>query len=196
MTEPLRLFVSATNDLEAERAAIGRALAHLPVAIGIEIRRTPAGSGALETIHEAIANVDRVYFLLGQDITAPAGAEWQMAWTLERPVLPLRRAGPRTPAAREFLRGAPLAWRTFRSSAEAARRVAFDAAETLLHPANRYGLTVAELERLQAHAAALRAELPAETHDPEPGGAQGGGVLLDAGRRAPLHGVPLDADDR
>ncbi|MEZ4677557.1 MAG: hypothetical protein R2932_25410 [Caldilineaceae bacterium] len=40
MAETLRLFVSATKDLEAERAVIGHAIAQLPIQIGIEIRRT------------------------------------------------------------------------------------------------------------------------------------------------------------
>ena len=126
MAELLRLFVSATQDLDAERAAIGRALADLPLQIGMEIRRTPAAGAALETMHELIANVDRFYFLVGQDITAPAGAEWLLAWKLERPVLPLRRR---------------------QGAAQPAR---------------------------------------------DPGGAEGGGVLLDMGHREPLLGVALD----
>ena len=41
MAEILRLFVSATTDLEAQRSVIGRCVAELPTRIGIEIRRTP-----------------------------------------------------------------------------------------------------------------------------------------------------------
>jgi hypothetical protein len=55
MAETLRLFVSATNDLDAERAVIGRAVAQLPVQIGIEIRRTPVRGADYETIHELVA---------------------------------------------------------------------------------------------------------------------------------------------
>lgn len=190
MAEVLRLFVSATHDLEAERAVVGRALAELPVAIGIEIRRTPATGAPIETIHELIANVDRVYFLMGEDISAPAGAEWHLAWTLEREVLPLRRSERLTPAAREFLHRVPLRWKRFRTSAELARIVALDVVCILNHPANRYGLTVTELERLTLHAARLQRNLP-EVSD-EPGGAEGGGVLLDSGHREPLLGVALD----
>jgi hypothetical protein len=52
MAETLRLFVSATQDLEPERALIGRAVAQLPVQIGIEIRRTPVRGAAYEEIFE------------------------------------------------------------------------------------------------------------------------------------------------
>lgn len=192
MAELLRLFVSATQDLDAERAAIGRALADLPVQIGMEIRRTPAAGAPPETMHELIANVDRVYFLLGEDITAPAGAEWHLAWKLERPVLALRRVLRRTPAALEFLRGTPLEWVAFSGPAEAARLVALDVIRLLHHPENRYGLNVAEFELLNAHAARLKRGQGAAAPAADPGGAEGGGVLLDAGHREPLLGVALD----
>lgn len=190
MAEVLRLFVSATLDLEAERAVIGRAIADLPVQIGIEIRRTPARGASFEAIHEAIANVDRVYFLMGRDITAPAGAEWHLAWSLERDVLPLRRFSKATPAAQEFLRRAPLPWVRVFSHAQMARVVTLDVVHILNHPANRYGLSVTELELLNLHAARLRQHAPAV--EGEAGGAQGGGVLLDMGHREPLLGVALD----
>lgn len=192
MAELLRLFVSATQDLDAERAAIGRALADLPVQIGVEIRRTPAAGASLETMHELVANVDRFYFLLGEDITAPAGAEWFLAWKLERSVLPLRRGSRHTPAALEFLRSAPVEWTGFAAAAEVARLVALDVIRLLHHPANRYGLSVAEFERLAAHGALLRRGQGTQRPAPDPGGAEGGGVLLDMGHREPLAGVALD----
>jgi hypothetical protein len=158
----------------------------------VEIRRTPAAGASPESMHELIANVDRVYFLLGEDISAPAGAEWLLAWKLERPVLALRRGRRRTPAALEFLRGAPVEWVPFADAAEAARLVALDVIRLLNHPANRYGLSMAEFERLAAHAALLRRQPRAPQAAGEPGGAEGGGVLLDIGHCEPLQGVALD----
>jgi hypothetical protein len=190
MAELLRLFVSATHDLEAERAVIGRAIADLPIQIGIEIRRTPASGWPFETIHEAIANVDRVYFLMGRDISAPAGAEWHLAWSLERDVLPMRRFETVTPAAQEFLRRSPAPWLRVRSQAHLARLISLDVARILNHPTNRYGLTLAELELLSLHSARIRRNAIEVAADP--GGAQGGGVLLDIGHREPLLGVALD----
>ncbi|MEZ4731635.1 MAG: hypothetical protein R3E79_31335 [Caldilineaceae bacterium] len=191
MAETLRLFVSATKDLETERAIIGRAVAELPVKIGIEIRRTPAVGAAYEDIYELIANCDRVYFLMGRDITAPSGAEWFIAWKLERSILPLRLAGLPTPAGQDFVRLLPSSdWKRFRTGDELARIVTLDLIDRLNHPRNRYGLTLTELELLNLHrqrVSKLRTKELAE-----PGGAEGGGVLLDLGHREPITGVALD----
>lgn len=190
MAELLRLFVSATNDLEAERAIVGKAIAQLPVQIGVEIRRTPVSGASYEDIYEDIANVDRFYFLMGEDITAPAGAEWFLAWKLERSILPLRRAERQTPAAQEFLRRAPIEWPAFRSRAELARIITLDIARILHHTTNRYGLSVLEFQRLDTHVERIK-RLPISTRA-ETGGAEGGGVLLDFGHREPILGVELD----
>ncbi|HQY94939.1 hypothetical protein [Caldilinea sp.] len=182
MTETLRIFVGVTLDLEAERGVIGKAIAELPVQTPIEIRRTPPLLPTHEEIFERIANCDRVYFLLGNDITAPAGLEWETAWRLERAVLPLRRSPRPTPAAQEFQRFSPRPWLDFRSATELARIVSLDVARLLQHPINRYGLTVPELERLEIYIRRLD-QLQA-TLDKEPSGAEGGGVLLDSRPRS------------
>ncbi len=188
MAEKLRIFVSATHDLEAERAVIGRAVADLPVQIGVEIRRTPAAGAAYDDIFELVANVDRFYFLLGQDITAPAGAEWYLAWKLERSIAPLAAQVRRSPAAQEFARAALIKWQPFRSSRELQRLITLDLARILEHPTNRYGLTVAELELLSLHAQRIqrRGQGSPGLAGQEPGGAEGGGVLLDSTHRDEL----------
>lgn len=195
MAETLRIFVSATNDLEAHRAIIGRALAEMPVTIRAEIRRTPAAGGKYDDIYELIANVDRVYFLLGHDITAPSGAEWDLAWKLERSVFPLRTQGKLTPAGEEFTRNVFIKWTIFRSATELARIVTQDLINILNHPTNRYGLSVNDLERLQLHARQLDREArEAASMVHEPGGAEGGGVLLDNLRSEPTAGVLIGED--
>ena len=185
MAEVLRLFVSATRDLEPQRAVIGRAIADLPVRVGIEIRRTPVDRATPETIFDLIANCDRVYFLLGRDITAPSGSEWDIAHRLERPVLALRASVPLTPAAQEFLHLADAEWVTFHDDTELARIVSLDVIDILLHPMNRYGLTPGEVQRLVAYRRTLD---PERVSDGEPGGAEGGAVLLDDLRREPMKG--------
>ncbi|OUC07522.1 hypothetical protein RY27_14415, partial [Litorilinea aerophila] len=65
-----------------------------------------------------------------------------------------------------------------------------DLVRTLNHPTNRYGFPVSELEMLNLHAARIRQSLPPT--DGEPGGAEGGGVLLDAINRDPVDGVLLE----
>lgn len=181
MAEKLRLFVSATNDLESARAVIGRAVASLPVQIGVEIRRTPAEGASYDDIFELIANVDRVYFLLGRDITAPAGAEWDLAWKLDRSLMPMRAVVRRTQAAQEFARGQFINWIPFQSYGQLARLVTLDLARILNHPTNRYGLTVPDLELLALHAKRFATSAP-EVRELEKSGAEGGGVLLDPTR--------------
>jgi hypothetical protein len=187
MPENLRLFIAATTDLEAERAVIGRSIAALPIQIGIEIRRTPPLLPTFDEIFEKISNVDRVYFLMSNDITAPAGLEWNLAWRLERNVLPIRRSPKPTPAALEFFHLVRVPWLEFRSEAELTKIITVDLVRLLKHPANRYGLTVPELERLEAYL--RRLERNPLTSTTELGGAEGGGVLLDAGHREPMTGV-------
>lgn len=194
MAETLRLFVSATNDLEAERAIIGKALADLPTQIRAEIRRTPAVGGKYDDIYELIANVDRFYFLLGRDISAPSGAEWHLAWQLERSVCPLYSGARLSPAAQEFKRNSLVKWTTFSSGGHLAALVTIDLIKLLDHPANRYGLTVTELELLRTRGRALRHRAAAEADNilAEPGGAEGGGVLLDNMRQDPIDAVLID----
>lgn len=185
MPEKLRLFVSATRDLEGERAAIGKAIAELPIQLGVEIRRTPASGASYDDIFESVANVDRVYFLLGRDITAPSGAEWHLSWQLERSVMPLAAAVRRSLAAQEFMRNALIKWGSFQNIAHLTRLVTLDLVRILNHPTNRYGLSVTDLELLTLHARRTMQQAPAEERmdggsaGPEPGGAEGGGILLD-----------------
>lgn len=198
MPEKLRIFVSATKDLEAERAIIGQILAELPVQVGAEIRRSPAEGISYESLFELVSNCDRVYFLFGQDITAPAGVEWDLAWQLERSVLPLRQAGSHTPAAQEFLHSARLyvpaaKWRIFHNRQELSRIIGRDLVDLLLHPKNRYGLSLSEVEALEVRRRAMRQGGTPRTG--EPGGAEGGGVILDNARSEPLSGVALDERD-
>lgn len=178
MAETLRIFVSTTRDLDNQRAVIAKAIAALPVQASIEIRRTPALLPTQEEILERVAHCDRVYFLLGSDITAPAGLEWAIAWRLERSVLPLRQSLHPTPAVQEFQRLAPVPWIDFRNATELARVISLDVARLLKHPANRYGLLVAELERLEVYIRRLdRLRMRLDT---EATGAEGGGILIDS----------------
>ena len=181
MAEILRIFVAATRDLEAERGVIGKAIADVPVQTAIEIRRTPPLLPTYEEVFERIANCDRVYFLLGNDITAPAGLEWATAWRLDRSVLPLRRSPKPTPAAQEFQRLSPLPWVDFITATDLARIIAMDVSRLLKHPGNRYGLTVPELERLEAYR--RRLDRLQATLDKTPSGVEGGGVLMDSRSR-------------
>lgn len=191
MAETLRLFISATSDLEAERNLIGTTLAQLPAHNRVEIRRTPARGDTYSNIFEQIANCDRVFFLLGQDITAPAGQEWYLALELERQIIPLRKEVTMTPAGLSFLRGTLFKWQTFRHAADLEQIVGRNLVRTLLNPNNRYGLTMTERRLLQAH---QFHSAPAE-EESLPRGAEGGGVLLDQRDPDTVVGVKLDEEE-
>lgn len=190
MAETLRLFISATSDLEAERDLIGTTLAQLPAHNKVEIRRTPASGDTYANIFEQIANCDRVFFLLGQDITAPAGQEWYLALELERHIIAMRKEVTMTPAGRSFMHGTLVNWQAFRNDGELERLAGRHLIEILMHPRNRYGLTLQERRLLQNH----RFQELSEEDRARARGAEGGGVLLD--RRAPetVVGVALDSD--
>jgi hypothetical protein len=190
MAETLRIFVSATRDLESARALIGQTLAELPVQIGAEIRRTPAEGISYDNIFELISNVDRLYFLLGRDITAPSGVEWMLGLQLERRIYPLRLARTRTIAAEEFLRIAPVEWTNFHNQRQLAQLIGVDLIDLLLHPKNRYGLSLTEMDALRLRRAQIREGMVATVV--EPGGAEGGGILLDRAQIESEEGVLLE----
>lgn len=190
MAETLRIFVSATRDLESARAVIGQTLAELPVQIGAEIRRTPVEGTSYDNIFEMISNVDRLYFLLGRDITAPSGVEWMLGLQLERRIYPLRLARTRTIAAEEFLRIAPVEWTNFQNQRHLAQLIGLDLIDLLLHPKNRYGLNLTEMDALRVRRAQIREGVVAAIDDP--GGAEGGGILLDRAQIESEEGVLLE----
>lgn len=177
MGQVLRIFVGATNDLETERAVIGRSVAELPIKIGIEIRRTPPLLPTFDEIAQRLGDVDRVYFLMGNDITAPAGLEWHLAWRMGRSLLPLRSSTRPTPAANEFFRLAPVRWQDFHTQAQLARIISLDLARLLQQPANPFGLTVVDMERVAGYLRSLETK-PLETMHTG-GGAEGSAILID-----------------
>lgn len=184
MAEKLRIYVAATTDLEAQRSIIAHLLAHLPVQVGAELRRCPPEGASYDDLFERISNVDRFYFLMGKDITAPAGTEWDLAMKLQRPTLPLRRRHPITPSAFLFITQAILQvplrdWRFFETDLELARIIAQDLIELLLHPRNRYGLSAGEVLLLEQRLQSVKAGLWPRAEDLPPGLLAESGIILD-----------------
>ncbi len=185
MAEKLRIYVAATADLEAQRSLVGHLLAHLPVQVGAEIRRYPPEGASYDTLFELISNVDRFYFLMGKDITAPAGTEWDLAIELQRQILPIRRRHLITPSAFLFITQAILqvplrTWRFFEEDLELARILAQDLIELLLHPQNRYGLTTGEVLLLEQRLPEVRAGQWPRLKDLPEGILGQAGIILDA----------------
>ncbi len=184
MRQTLRIYVAATADLEPQRSIISHLLARLPVQVGAELRRCPPQGASYDDLFEAISNVDRFYFLMGKDITAPAGTEWDLAVELQRDILPLRRRNPITPSAFLFITQAilqvPLSrWGFFQTDLELAQLVAQDLIDLLLHPENRYGLSSGEILLLEQTRLQIRAGQWPGIDDLPPALLGEGGIILD-----------------
>ena len=195
MRGSVRLFVSATPDLEPEREVVGRVVATLPVSVEWRIGRSPHRHEPLQPALEAVAGSNVYLFLLGRDITAPAGVEWDAARRAGKEPLAFVRNELRTPAAQEFLRQSGGEWTAFASHVELAHLLQTALVEHLLASALEYGLNVVEHEALSALAEGSHAGDPAEEgHDiPRAGGAGGGGVILGP-HSLPPGGVPVGSD--
>lgn len=185
MAEKLRIYVGATADLAPQRGIISHVLARLPVQVGAEVRRCPPAGASYDDLFELISNVDRFYFLLGKDITAPAGVEWDLAMQIQRVTVPFRHRSVITPGGFLFLTQALLQvrlrdWRFFDTSLELARLVAIELIETLLHPENRYGLTTGEVLLMEQRLHDARAGLWPRPQDLPDDILQEGGLILDA----------------
>lgn len=193
----VHLFVSATPDLEPEREIVGQVVARLPVSIGWEIKRTPRRGEPLQPALEAATACDLYLFLLGRDIAAPAGVEWDVAWRAGKKPLAYAKDVLHTPAAEAFVRDAGVTWTRFASDEELMDVVRIALAKHLTERALRYRLSVVEHEALSALLQKIKVEKPPAEAPPiggKSGGAAGGGVILGPGDLPP-GGVPVTADD-
>ncbi|GAB4563593.1 MAG: hypothetical protein Kow0047_12580 [Anaerolineae bacterium] len=186
----LNIFVSAGPDLEIEREVIGRVVAELPIQRGCEIHRTPRAGEMRQPDLDAAAECDIFFLLMGADITAPVGVEYDVARRARRRIVALLRKGQsHTPAGSIFVRESRLEWDPFEDTDELEEKVRAALVDVLMEDPHRFGLSPEEWEALES----LREkEAPAEEGEAiqRPGGAGGGGVILgpeDAARG----GVPL-----
>lgn len=187
-SRPVIIYISAASDLMAEREALGRTIAALPVTLVWRVLQTPTGGEPLDL--EALQAADLHLLVMGGDIRAPVGLEWHTARRARRPSVAFLKAGvPRTPAGQVFLHDAGVTWRPFTDAADLSRQVQRVLAEHLVRNATRYALTSAEVEQLEAlHAADKEKEKEA----PEGEGAGRSAVILSRERFLPSEGVIVD----
>lgn len=187
MLRLIKLFVSAGPDLEHERDAIGRVVAELPLRTGWEIGRTPAAGRAGPVGQAQLAgsvtatpiNCDLFIFVLGRDITAPSGAEWDAARNAGRPMLALLKDVARTPAGQSFQRYVGEWWVRFGDLQELQREVRLFLVRHLVGVPERFGLTLPEIEELAVLAREMATGEEAASQVPDRrDSAAGGGVIL------------------
>ena len=184
---PITVYISAASDLMAEREALGRMIAALPVTLAWRIVQTPHGVEPLDL--EAVRRADLYLLVLGSDIRAPVGLEWHTAHRAGRLTLAfLKQGSARTLAGQAFVRQVNLAWQPFSDAADLSRQVRPALVEHLLRHALHYALTPAEVEQLSA--------LP--TSETKPTSATPGeeaahsAVILSRERFMPSQGVIVD----
>lgn len=180
MRRAVKLYVSSGRDLARERDGIGRLVAELPVTAGWEIGATPLAGQRMPSASASAgpAGCDLYIFLLGQDITAPAGSEWDAAQRTGRPTLALLKDVARTPAGQQFQRYVQEPWVRFRSLEELEQAVRPWLIRQLVDRAEELRLTLAELEQLAALAQTPEADKASLPPTERPGGAGGSGVIL------------------
>ncbi len=195
MPIPIRLFISGGPEQEPARELLGQGLAAFPVNAGWVIKRTPN--------IDAVAESHLYLLLMGPDIVAPVGLELWWARRTKKPIFAYRLDQARTPAGQVFIQeNADLDWRRGADLLALQRAVLADLARYLLAYAERYGITVAEIQRLHHYIAELeRAAEAARQVRPDGGtksrtlketfagkltGAAGGGVILAPGKDEPV----------
>lgn len=189
MVPDVIFYISAASDLEAEREILGRAVTEVPVDLGWRVVQSPGGNGPVD--FEALTEADVHVVLMGSDIRAPVGLEWQVARQAgRRPVALLKEGVMRTPSGQDFVRLVRQAqgWAPFADGAALRRKVLRLLADHILDHAARYALTGDELTRLAQWREAL--ETAKEAVDEETrGGAGESAVHLSRDRFMPSGGV-------
>jgi hypothetical protein len=184
---PVIIYISAASDLMAEREALARMIAELPVTLAWRIIQTPLSGEPLEL--EILAAADLYYLLMGSDIRAPVGLEWLTAQRAGRPVSAFLKQGVgRTPAGQVFINQTKVAWQPYTDAADLRRQARQILASHLSRHALQYALTPAELDQLAALAEAPAEESRATSRRD----AGQSAVILSRERYTPSEGVIVD----
>ena len=83
-SRPVIVYISAASDLMAEREALARMIAGLPVTLPWRIIQTSTGAEPLDLA--SLQAADLYFLVMGSDIRAPVGLEWLTARRAQRTV--------------------------------------------------------------------------------------------------------------
>lgn len=158
----------------------------IPTSLGWEIVQTPHGDQSLNA--DALTRTHLHLLVLGGDIKAPVGLEWQIARRARRAPILFKADTLHTPAADAFIRelARHASWRTFKDLRDLRAQVSTLLADYLLAHAHAFALNAAELERLNAWKTELSS---APTEDSARRAAGDSGVILSAERYLPSSGT-------
>lgn len=193
MAEQVLLYISAASDLKREREVLSKAVTEIPVDLGWRIVQSPRGSQPLDLA--AVRQADVHLLLLGGDIRAPIGQEWHTAVRAgRRPVLLLKQMEMRTAAALDFIRYVEqvASWQRFGDTAELRWVVLQLLGDHIWNQGERYGLTLAEVERLKEWREELVKRAEAAGDEPVRGGVGESSILFSQERYTPSKGVLIE----
>ena len=184
-------YISAATDLDEEREILGRAVVEVPVDLGWRVVQSPAGNGPVDL--DAVASAGVHVLLMGADIRAPIGLEWQVAWQAGRyPIVYLKDGILRTPAGQDFVKlvAGVQRWEHYADVVDLQRKVLRRLADHVFDQAVAYALTPDEISALVAWRDKLATAV--EDGDEEKGhGAGDSSVLLSRQRLEPHGGVEI-----
>jgi hypothetical protein len=193
MARHFLLYISAANDMAAERDLLARSVIAVPADLTWRIEQSPQTDDPVD--HQAVAQADLHLLLLGGDIRAPIGLEWLVARRFGKSPWPMLKEGARrTLAAEDFRRfiERQRPWRSFDSPAQLQRQVQRLLGQKILDQAVAFGLSADEIVGLQAWLSVL--DLAPDASPEAPGGAGSNSVIFSKESYEPSSGILLRPD--
>ncbi|MHB9033525.1 MAG: hypothetical protein ACYC6L_10800 [Anaerolineae bacterium] len=176
MAGELQIYISAAQEMDPESDLISKLLAEHIKTIRWRIWRTPL-HGMLNPDRDIITSSPFFVILLGTDLVAPMGVEWDIAARAGSFVIAFRdESRTISPAADYFIRNMEISWQTFK------RREAFILAferillTQLLNGPPGYGLDLHDIELIADRLRLVESAAPAPEVSRREAGQ--GGVIL------------------
>ena len=180
MEKELSIYVSASTEMDAECELLGQFLAGMPRSIRWTIKRTPRGYEHVNPDLSALRNSHFYLILLGMDIKAPIGVEWEAAREAHLAVLAFRKSKViPSPAGAFFAHNTRISWQLYETPRDFVQKLERALVTRLIEGTPGYGLGIGDIEELAARLEALK-EGPSqeESESEERRGAGRGGIIL------------------
>jgi len=184
MDKEFTVYVSASQQMDAECEQVGQVLASLTQTSRSTIRRTPRGPAGGNPDLPALAASALYIVVLGTDFSAPIGIEWQAAQRAGLQTLGYRNteASP-SPSMVHFLRHTRFDWVEYRGPSGFRATLERTLLRRLLDGTPGFGLDMADVEQIAARLSELKGDGQEEEGPDDRRGAAAGGVILPR----PLH---------
>lgn len=187
MSVQLSLYVSAAAEMDAECELLGQLLAGLPRSARWTIKRTPSVGEPANPDLGALSRATAYVILLGSDLVAPMGVEWEAAQAARVTSFCYRHSERiASPAAAAFARESGAHWQPYATPGEFIAQFERALIRELVRGTPGYGLDLAAIEELAARLQELEGEPQGDHPENESrrGAGQGGVILPSNGHSA------------